>query len=87
MYLGGHSLDQVIQGLFLGISLSLLFVHGGLKEIIADLLVRQKQKKYKDLFVAIITFMHILYIWAYMENIKKTKQNKKSAKVWLKNYN
>ena len=42
MYLGGHSLDQVIQGLFLGISLSLLFVHGGLKEIIADLLVKQK---------------------------------------------
>ena len=43
MYLGGHSLDQVIQGLFLGISLSLLFVHGGLKEIIADLLVKQKE--------------------------------------------
>ena len=42
MYLGGHSLDQVIQGLFLGISLSLLFVHGGLKETIADLLVKQK---------------------------------------------
>ena len=42
MYLGRHSLDQVIQGLFLGISLSLLFVHGGLKEIIADLLVKQK---------------------------------------------
>lgn len=42
MYLGGHSLDQVIQGLLLGISISLLFVHGGLKEAIADLLLKQR---------------------------------------------
>jgi hypothetical protein len=31
MYLGGHSLDQVAQGLFLGISMSILYAHGGLK--------------------------------------------------------
>ena len=41
MYLGGHSLDQVMQGTFLGISLSILYVHGGIKEFIKDLLVKQ----------------------------------------------
>lgn len=34
MYLGGHSLDQVTQGLFLGVSMSILYVYGGIKEFI-----------------------------------------------------
>jgi membrane-associated phospholipid phosphatase len=34
LYLGAHSLDQVVQGLFMGTSLSILYTQGGLKEFI-----------------------------------------------------
>jgi membrane-associated phospholipid phosphatase len=42
MYLGGHSLNQVIQGLYLGIALSSLYCYGGLKSFITNLLLKQK---------------------------------------------
>lgn len=87
MYLGGHSLDQVIQGLFLGLSLSILYVHGGLKEFIRDLLIKQGRKTYRTMLYVIIGSMHVLYIWAYWANNQHAIEHKKAAKVWVKNYN
>jgi len=87
MYLGAHSLDQVVQGLFLGLSLSILYVHGGLKEFIRDLLIKQRRKENKIILAVIIVSMHILYIWAYWANNQNTFKNKIAAKIWVKNYN
>jgi len=42
MYLGAHSLDQVVHGLFIGIALSLVYVQGGLREQIKKLIIFQK---------------------------------------------
>lgn len=68
MYLGAHSLDQVVQGLFLGLSLSILYVHGGLKECIRDLLIKQGRKGHRIMLFGLIGAMHVLYIWAYWAN-------------------
>jgi hypothetical protein len=87
MYLGGHSLDQVIQGLYLGISLSIIYSHGGLKELIRDLLIKQRRINYKIRLIAIIVSMHLLYIWAFWANNIKTVEQKKTSKIWVKNYN
>jgi hypothetical protein len=87
MYLGGHSLDQVAQGLFLGLCLSVLYVYGGIKEFIRDLLIKQRRSTYKYLLTAIIVGMHLLYIWAYWANHRKAHEHKKAAKIWVKNYN
>jgi membrane-associated phospholipid phosphatase len=39
LYLGAHSLDQVMQGLFMGTSLSILYTQAGLKQFIIKLLL------------------------------------------------
>jgi membrane-associated phospholipid phosphatase len=39
LYLGAHSLDQVMQGLFMGTSISILYTQGGLKQFITKLLL------------------------------------------------
>lgn len=87
MYLGGHSLDQVVQGTFLGISLSVLYVHGGLKKFIGELLIRQSRRSYQYWLGGILVIMHGLYAWAYMANNRKAQEHKKAAKIWVKNYN
>lgn len=85
LYLGAHSLDQVMQGLFIGTSVSVLYTQGGLKQFIIKLLL-SKQTKYKILFIAIIISMHILYIFGYYINHEKKIKHQEAAKVWLANY-
>lgn len=87
MYLGAHSLDQVVQGLFLGISLSILYVYGGLKESIRDLLIKQGRKGHRMMLFGLIAGMHVLYICAYWANNQAAVRQKKAAKVWVQNYN
>lgn len=72
MYLGGHSLNQVTQGLYLGISLSSLYCYGGLQSFIANLIVKQRSPRYKKLLIAIIVCMHSMYIYAYWNNTQKS---------------
>ena len=87
MYLGAHSLDQVVQGLFLGISLSILYVYGGIKESIRDMMIKQGRKGYRVALFGLIIGMHVLYIWAYWANNQAAVRHKKAAKVWVQNYN
>ncbi len=87
MYLGAHSLDQVVQGLFLGVSLSILYAYGGLKESIRDLLIKQRRRNYRLILFGLIAAMHALYIWAYWANNQAAVRHKKAAKVWVQNYN
>jgi len=72
MYLGGHSLNQVIQGLFLGISLSCLYCFGGLKSFIAKLIIKQRYSYYKKLLFTILLCMHLMYFYAYWNNTQKS---------------
>lgn len=68
MYLGGHSLNQVIQGLYLGISLSSLYCYGGLQNFITNLIVKQRSTYYKRILIAIIAAMHLMYVYAFWKN-------------------
>lgn len=68
MYLGAHSLDQVTHGLFIGVGLSLIYVEGGLREKIKELMIFQNRKKYRIFVILFILFMHVLSIVGFYVN-------------------
>jgi membrane-associated phospholipid phosphatase len=85
LYLGGHSLDQVMLGLYMGIALSLLYSHGGLKQLIQQQLISSKTSKTSLIFVGLCV-MHLLTLAGYWINESKQKSHRQEAKVWMTNF-
>jgi membrane-associated phospholipid phosphatase len=67
MYLGAHSLNQVLQGLVLGLAMCLLYVIK-LKEIISNFL---KEFYQRNLWKVAIIVGHIMYIIPFIAHRKE----------------
>lgn len=85
LYLGGHSLDQVMLGLYMGIALSLLYSHGGLKQLIQRQLLGSRTSS-TGLILAGLAAMHLLTLAGYWMNEWKQKSHRQEARVWMANY-
>lgn len=69
MYLGAHSLNQVIQGVFFGFLMVILYEFCGLKQTIESFLKKFNSTpghKWKKLII----LLHLMYIAGFMINLK-----------------
>lgn len=81
MYLGAHSLNQVVQGMFLGLCMSFLYLHGGLRHQINDFLsnVLTKRKWW-----CTVLLLHSLYLLAFFFNANFDIHSPQAQAKWAK---
>jgi hypothetical protein len=87
MYLGGHSLDQVIFGFIVAISVILIYGYGGGKEMISYTLLNFHDNKIKAKLVAFLITIASLSFYIFFANKNKRPVLINNFKVWQKNFN
>lgn len=68
MYLGGHSLDQVIFGFVVAACVVVLYDCGGLRRKISQLLLSFDKHETKIAVVKIITCLYVIAVAVYFAN-------------------
>lgn len=71
MYLGGHSLDQIIFGFIVASCLAVMYEFGGLRKHIGQALVNFKKPKAKKIVLILVVSAHILAGLVYFKNLHK----------------
>lgn len=85
MYLGAHSLNQVMQGLFLGFTMIFFFKFCGLKQQLESYLKNFSSEPNKK-WIKFIIVMHVLYILSFMINEADINPyHKPIPQLWIKN--
>ena len=86
MYLGHHSLDQVAYGLFIGLAMSMLYAHGGARELVKRLLVVDTPAIRAWIWTGVVSG-YLLSLWAYYSNQGQIEAHQEDAGVWMRNFN
>ena len=68
MFLGGHSLDQVIFGFIVAGCVIIVYEMGGLKQKISDMLINFNKISTKTFLFRLMIACHIIALWVYMSN-------------------
>jgi membrane-associated phospholipid phosphatase len=86
MYLGGHSLDQVLFGFIVAACLSIIYEFGGIREKIAELLVRFSQSQVRKKVLAFCFLAHFLAIAIYFRNLSRDESFYSDISDWMGNF-
>ena len=87
MYLGGHSLDQVVFGFIVAISLALIYGYGGGKELISYTLLNFEDNSIKAKLIAFLSCIAGISFYIFFDNKTKRPVFISNFKVWQKNFN
>jgi hypothetical protein len=86
MYLGGHSLDQVVFGFIVASCLAVMYEFGGLRRQISQALVSFNKPAVKRVVVTLVVSAHALAGLVYFKNLHKDSGFLNSFKVWRENF-
>ena len=87
MYLGGHSLDQVVFGFIVAIAVILIYGYGGGKEFISQTLLTFNDTKTKAKILAFLSVIASASFYIFFTNKNKRPIFINNFKVWQKNFN
>lgn len=87
MYLGGHSLDQVLFGFIVAACVVLIYDCGGLRKKISQLLLNFHKASVKLEVVKIISALYLIAALVYFANQFREEGFKGLFKVWKANFN
>lgn len=87
MYLGGHSLDQVVFGFIVAISLGIMYEFGGLRLVISNSLLKINDHSTKIKVLIFTLALQLVNVLSYFYNGDKGKSFSKEFKLWQKNFN
>lgn len=86
MYLGGHSLDQVLFGFIVAACLSIIYEFGGIREKIGELLMKFKEGTTKKTVIAIFLFAHFLAFLIFYRNLNRDQSFFADMQTWIDNF-
>ncbi len=87
MYLGGHSLDQVVFGFIVAISLGIMYEFGGLRLVISNSLLKINDHSTKIKVLIFTLALQLVNVLSFFYNGDKGKSFSKEFKLWQKNFN
>lgn len=68
MYLGGHSLDQVVFGFLVAIALGVMYEFGGLRQVISRSLLTINSHATKIKIILFVSVLQLINVVSYFYN-------------------